>query len=109
MDRESTKALLDAPEAAGYLGVNVTTVYDYVHQGLLAFVKLPKRSDDRKRTDAIGAPRRKYQFRRSDLDHFIAGRVVPMGDNSATISATNQVAKTRGKVIERDWWKRESG
>jgi predicted DNA-binding transcriptional regulator AlpA len=103
------KALLDAPEAAEYLDVNTTTIYDYVHQGLLAHVKLPKRSDDRKRSDPIGINRRKLQFRQEDLDQFILSRVVSVRDNAATISATKRVAKTRGNVIQRDWWKRESG
>ena len=103
------KALLDAPEAATYLGVNVTTLYDYVHQGLVACVKLPKRTDDLKRTDPIGVNRRKLQFRLVDLDEFIARRVVSMRDNAATKFATGVGGKTGSRVIERDWWKRESG
>jgi Helix-turn-helix domain len=101
-------ALLDVFGASVYLGVDVTTVYDYVRQGLLACVKLPKRSDDRKRTDPIDTPRRKYQFRQEDLDRFIQAHVI--GEREAGAGshrfATTTSGKTARKVIEPHWWKR---
>ena len=103
-------ALLDVFGAAEYLGVDETTVYDYVRQGLLACVKLPKRSDDRKRTDPLDTPRRKYQFRREDLDRFIQAHVVAEREVvAATARATSGGRKTARKVIEPHWWKRANG
>lgn len=101
------KALFDSVEAAEYLGVNVTTVYDYVKHGLLAVARLPKRSDDRKRTDAKDTPRRTYQFRKEDLDRFIADHVIA-AQEPATNFATAAVGKAGRRVIERDWWKRSN-
>jgi predicted site-specific integrase-resolvase len=103
---EVAPALLDSLAAAAYLGVNVTTLYDYVRQGLLACVKLPKRSDDRKRTDPVGTPRRKFQFRRQDLDRFIDAHVLYERETAATIEDTGRAAPTKLNVIGREWWKR---
>src|SRR5437868_12021590 len=109
-DDNPKAALLDIFGAAAYLGVDETTVYDYVRQGLLACVKLPKRSDDRKRTDPIDTPRRKYQFRKEDLDRFIQAHVIAeQNPAAATAVATAAGGKTASKVIERNWWKRANG
>lgn len=108
-DRPDRPALLDSMRSAEYLGVSVTTLYDYVRRGLLAHVKLPKRSKDRKRTDP-DIPRRKYQFRREELDRFIEAHVIDREITIATLTSPpprhQAVAQTGRPGYERDWWKR---
>jgi hypothetical protein len=95
-ERDAVRRLLDLREAATYLGISPTTLRDYVKRELIAVVRLPKYSAD--------APRRKQQFRREDLDAFIAQQVQPA--QAATGPATTSPALSTKKVIQRDWWKR---
>lgn len=96
--------LLDTPRAAEYLAISEVTLREYVQRGLIAVVRLPKLNKDRKRTDPDNAHRRKYQFRREDLDRFIASFVIE--EKTATISATKSAVATPRKTIERNWWQR---
>ncbi len=99
------KALFDIHEAAEYLGVNESTVRDYVHQGLLAVVRLPKRTDDRRRSDPIDAPRRKLQFRPQDLDRLITENLLSEREAPPAKVATNNIGTTRRNLVQHGWWK----
>jgi len=103
---EIVPAVLTSAQAAKYLGVGLWTFYDYVAQGLIEVIHLPKRSKDRTKSGPADQPRRRQQFSKRDLDAFIERHTHPL--KAATIPATRNALITSKNQIKPGWWKRAS-
>jgi len=78
-------SLLDVREAAALLGISPGSLYHWLSQGRIPFVRLGPRC---------------VRFRQSDIEHWVAERVVPSQDPlcSATGKRLRKVPNKQGAV-----------